>query len=273
LPELPEVEVVRAGLAPHLLGRTIKQVRVLHPRAVRRHLLGAEDFANALAGRTFAEPRRRGKYLWFPFEQGPALLAHLGMSGQLLVDGESPHARVIFDLDDGSRLVFADQRTFGGMWLASGRAPVPEEISHIAPDLFEIADLEPLAARMATGGRAVKRLLLDQTVVSGIGNIYADEALWLAKTHYLAPAETLGQTGMLAVLRAAREVMAQALSAGGTSFDALYVNAAGEPGYFGRELAVYGREGQPCRRCAAAIVREPFMGRSSFRCPSCQAIG
>ncbi|TBT84326.1 bifunctional DNA-formamidopyrimidine glycosylase/DNA-(apurinic or apyrimidinic site) lyase [Propioniciclava sinopodophylli] len=275
MPELPEVEVVRAGLEPAIAGRRIDGVRVLHPRPVRRHLAGPDDFAVTLAGRTFAVPRRRGKYLWLPLADGDAVLAHLGMSGQFLLDSPgSPlqrHVRVLFDLADGVQLRFVDQRMFGGLSLAHGGAELPDEVAHIARDLFDPdLDRTALVGRIRGKRSAIKRVLLDQTVVSGIGNIYADEALWAARIHGGTPASALSDAQVSALLDATHAVMAAALSVGGTSFDALYVNVNGESGYFDRTLQAYGREGEPCSRCGGAIVREPFMNRSSFRCPVCQ---
>ena len=276
MPELPEVEVVRRGLARAVTGRRIAQVQVHHPRSVRRHVGGVDDFVQTLAGRTFTEPRRRGKYLWLPFEDGDALMAHLGMSGQFRVDdGRLPlpsHSRVSVSFADGGpELRFADQRMFGGLWLSRDGAAGPAEISHIAADLFDPElDLERLVADIGRRRSGIKRVLLNQTVVSGIGNIYADEALWASRLHYDAPADQLRPAQLRELLGAAQQVMAAALAEGGTSFDALYVNVNGSSGYFSRSLAVYGRQDQPCLRCGTAIVREPFMNRSSFRCPSCQ---
>lgn len=277
MPELPEVEVVRLGLEPALNGRRIESVAVLHPRPVRRHAAGPDDFAATLEGRMFGVPKRRGKFLWLPFSDGDALLAHLGMSGQFRLDAPGAplqrHARVLVDLDDGVQLRFVDQRMFGGLSLSRAGAELPDEVAHIARDLFDPAlDREELAARIASTSRAIKRVLLDQRVVSGIGNIYADEALWAARLHGETPARQLQPADIEAVLDAARAVMADALSQGGTSFDALYVNVNGESGYFDRTLKAYGREGRPCPRCCEAIVRESFTNRSSFRCPSCQPL-
>jgi formamidopyrimidine-DNA glycosylase len=276
MPELPEVEVVRSGLTAAVGGRRIASVTVLHPRPVRRHPAGPDDFAASLVGRTFAEPRRRGKYLWLPFTDGDALMAHLGMSGQFRLDPPgSPlpsQCRVVFRFaDGGDELRFADQRMFGGLWLSAGGADVPDEVAHIALDLFDPAlDLPALAADIRRRRSGIKRVLLNQMVVSGIGNIYADESLWRARLHYDTPADRLTRKRTLELLTAARDVMAEALLEGGTSFDTLYVNVNGSSGYFERSLAVYGREGLPCLRCGRAIVREPFMNRSSYRCPSCQ---
>jgi formamidopyrimidine-DNA glycosylase len=276
MPELPEVEVVRRGLASAVCGRSIARVTVLHPRPVRRHLPGADDFAATLVGRTFAEPRRRGKFLWLPFADGDALMAHLGMSGQFRLDEAGhplpPQCRVVFGFGDGGpELRFADQRMFGGLWLSAGGAELPAEVSHIARDLFDPElDVPALVADIRRRRSGIKRVLLNQEVVSGIGNIYADEALWRARLHYDAPADGLSRAKVNELLGAARDVMTEALDAGGTSFDALYVNVNGSSGYFGRSLAAYGREDLPCLRCGRPLVREPFMNRSSYRCPACQ---
>jgi formamidopyrimidine-DNA glycosylase len=275
VPELPEVETVRQGLERHVTGRTIATVQVLHPRAVRRHLAGAEEFSAALAGRGFGSARRRGKYLWLSVGED-ALLAHLGMSGQLLV-GEpgrpvDPHVRVWFTFADGGPdLRFTDQRTFGHMTFVRDGAELPGPIAHIAPDPFEPAfDAAVLAARLRRRRTGVKRALLDQSLVSGIGNIYADEALWRARLHWARPTETLNGPEIARLLAAVREVLGEALAVGGTSFDSLYVNVNGESGYFERSLAVYGREGLPCPTCGTPIRREKFMNRSAYSCPRCQ---
>jgi formamidopyrimidine-DNA glycosylase len=276
MPELPEVEVIRAGLARCLTGRCICAVEVLHPRPVRRHPAGSEDFASALLGRRFAEPRRRGKYLWLPFCDGDAVLVHLGMSGQFRTAepgvADARHTRVRFRFDDGGpELRFVDQRMFGGLSLSVGGAELPAEVAHIARDPFDPAyDPDRVQRTIRHKKSGIKRILLDQTVVSGIGNIYADEALWQARMHYERPGSSLTRTQALRVLAAAHEVMAAALESGGTSFDALYVNVNGESGYFDRSLNAYGQEGLPCRRCGSPIRREAFMNRSSFRCPRCQ---
>jgi formamidopyrimidine-DNA glycosylase len=277
VPELPEVEVVRRGLQEHVVGRRLGLVEVLHPRPVRRHLPGAEDFATALGGRLVTAARRRGKYLWLPLDSGDALLAHLGMSGQLLVQpADRPperHLRVRFQLegDPPLELRFVDQRMFGGLFLARGGAELPAELAHIARDpLDPLFDDDAFVRRVRGRGSAVKRILLDQTVVSGIGNIYADEALWLARLHGARRGDRLRAVQVRALLDGVRTVMTSALAEGGTSFDALYVNVNGESGYFSRSLEVYGQEGRACSRCGTAIVRVPFMNRSSFFCPTCQ---
>jgi formamidopyrimidine-DNA glycosylase len=275
VPELPEVETVRAGLDRHVVGRRIESVQVLHPRAVRRHEGGPADFAARLQGQRIDGARRRGKYLWLPAGDD-ALLAHLGMSGQLLVgpadEPLSPHVRVRFTFDDaGPDLRFTDQRTFGHLLLAADGAELPPVIAHIAPDPLETAfDPDWFAARLRSRRTGIKRALLDQSLISGVGNIYADEALWRTKLHFARAADRLRPAEASRLLEAVREVFAAALVAGGTSFDRLYVNVNGESGYFDRSLNVYGRAGEPCPRCGAPIRRDPFMNRSSFTCPACQ---
>ena len=282
MPELPEVEVVRSGLERHVVGRTVASAQVLHPRAVRRYAAGSADFEAAARGMTVTAARRRGKYLWLPVAPGTgsvaedALLAHLGMSGQLLL-GEpgrplSPHVRIRFTFTDGGPdLRFTDQRTFGHIMLAPGGAVLPAPIAHIAPDPLEPAfDESALLSRLAARHSGIKRALLDQSLVSGVGNIYADEALWRARTHWDRQAASMRRADTARLLGAVREVLEEALTAGGTSFDSLYVNVNGESGYFGRSLAVYGREGEPCLRCGTPVRRDPFMNRSAYSCPVCQ---
>jgi len=275
MPELPEVEVVRAGLEPYLTGRRITRVRVLDERAVRRHAAGAADFTQRLTGLDLTRPARRGKYLWFPTTGGDAIVAHLGMSGQFRVgspdDPPVRHTRILLDLDDGTQVRFVDQRLFGGLSFSPGGAELPDEIAHIALDPFdERFDVPGVARAMRARRSTLKRALLDQTLVSGIGNIYADEALWRARSHYDLPTPALSTRRARAVLRAAQQVMCEALDCGGTSFDELYVQVNGDSGYFDRALAVYGRAGEPCPRCGTPIVRERFMNRSSYLCPRCQ---
>jgi formamidopyrimidine-DNA glycosylase len=284
VPELPEVETVRAGLARWVAGRTVATVEVRHPRAVRRHLAGAEDFVARLAGSTIEAVSRRGKYLWLPLGgSDECLVGHLGMSGQLLVRPPDAaherhlHVRIAFD-DGGRELRFVDQRTFGGLMLdtlvpAPDRAEerVPAMIAHIARDpLDPHFDEQRWIARLRHRRSATKRALLDQTLVSGVGNIYADESLWRAQLHGERWCSQLGRRQAAGLLGHVREVLCDALRAGGTSFDALYVNVNGESGYFDRSLSVYGREGLPCPRCGSAIRRVAFMNRSSFFCPRCQ---
>lgn len=352
MPELPEVETVRAGIADHSLGRPVRAVRVVDARSLRRHLPGPAHFEAALTGRALRGAYRRGKYLWLTLSEADgtladeALVVHLGMSGQLLVrdepggdsgsdsvnesggdsgndaearaafDEQPRHLRVALELgpagatgsmvsanraSTGQRLLFVDQRIFGGMFLsrlvpdvpaavavneaaageaAPGEVPerflVPEAVKHIARDpLDEFFDPAAVRRKFLRTSSGIKKVLLDQSVISGVGNIYADEALWRARLHYAKPARTLSAAQTRELLEAVTQVLRESLAAGGTSFDALYVNVLGESGYFERSLNAYGRAGEPCHRCAEAgrtslIVREPFQNRSSYRCPHCQ---
>jgi formamidopyrimidine-DNA glycosylase len=279
VPELPEVETVRRGLARTLPGRTLVTTDVRHARAVRRQPGGAAEFAARMRNRRVESVERRGKYLWLVLDDaGEALVAHLGMSGQFRLLDEpaeavgDPHLRVTWQLDDGRVLAFRDQRTFGWVLADSpDRTGVPGVVAHVAVDPFDARyDAAAVLAGIRRSRSGIKRILLAQTVVSGIGNIYADEALWRAGIHPEHPGNRLSRRRASAVLEAAREVMASALEAGGTSFDPLYVAVNGESGWFERSLAVYGREGLPCPRCGGPIVRERFTNRSSHRCPRCQ---
>lgn len=308
MPELPEVEVVRRGLAAHVTGKTITAVRVHHPRAVRRHEAGPADLTARLLGSRISGTGRRGKYLWLTLDEGPdeplarrasasdeplarresdsALVVHLGMSGQMLL-GSTPgaggpqrqpnenHLRIAALLDDGTTVSFVDQRTFGG-WMVTelvdvDGARVPEPVAHIARDPLDPGfDRDAVVDVLRHKNSEIKRQLLDQTVISGIGNIYADEALWRAKVNPTRLASGLSRRKLAELLDAAAAVMSDALGQGGTSFDSLYVNVNGESGYFDRSLDAYGRDGQPCRRCGAVMRREKFMNRSSCYCPRCQ---
>lgn len=353
MPELPEVETVRAGIADHSLGRSVRAVRVVDARSLRRNLPGPAHFEAALTGRALRGAYRRGKYLWLTLSEpdgalaDEALVVHLGMSGQLLVrdepggdsgsesgndSGSDSEARAAFDeqprhlrvalelgaagatdgtastnrastnrVSTGQRLLFVDQRIFGGMFLsplvpdvpaavatnkvapgevAPGEVPerflVPEAVMHIARDpLDEFFDPAAVRRKFLRTSSGIKKVLLDQSVISGVGNIYADEALWRARLHYAKPARTLSAAQTRELLEAVTQVLRESLAAGGTSFDALYVNVLGESGYFERSLDAYGRAGEPCHRCAEAgrtslMVREPFQNRSSYRCPHCQ---
>ncbi|WP_314729502.1 bifunctional DNA-formamidopyrimidine glycosylase/DNA-(apurinic or apyrimidinic site) lyase [Rothia mucilaginosa] len=348
MPELPEVETVRAGIADHSLGRPVRAVRVVDARSLRRHLPGPAHFEVALTGRALRGAYRRGKYLWLTLSEADgtladeALVVHLGMSGQLLVrdepggdSGSDSEARAAFDeqprhlrvalelgpagatgdtgatgsaasanrVSTGQRLLFVDQRIFGGMFLsplvpdvpaavaANEAVPgeavpehflvperflVPEAVKHVARDpLDEFFDPAAVRRKFLRTSSGIKKVLLDQSVISGVGNIYADEALWRARLHYAKPARTLSAAQTRELLEAVTQVLRESLAAGGTSFDALYVNVLGESGYFERSLNAYGRAGEPCHRCAEAgrtslMVCEPFQNRSSYRCPHCQ---
>jgi formamidopyrimidine-DNA glycosylase len=277
VPELPEVEVVRRGLAGHVVDREITAVRVHHPRAVRRHEAGAADLTARLLGTRIVGTGRRGKYLWLTLDSGEALVVHLGMSGQMLLGPvtKTEHLRIATLLDDGTAMSFVDQRTFGG-WMLTDLVTVdgselPAPVAHIARDPLDPRfDRDAVVKVLQRKHSEIKRQLLDQTVVSGIGNIYADESLWRAKVHGARIAETLSKPKLASILEHAAAVMTDALGQGGTSFDSLYINVNGESGYFDRSLDAYGREGLPCHRCGAVMRRDKFMTRSSYYCPRCQ---
>jgi len=279
MPELPEVEVVRAGLARWVVGREIGSVSVHHPRAIRRFPGGAREFASALAGRRVQAACRRGKYLWLPLSDGQVLIGHLGMSGQLLIvepqTPPGPHLRVLFGFaDEGPELRFVDQRTFGGLSVESGGAGpegLPTSLAHIARDpLDPLFEEEMFIARLRRRRSEVKRALLDQSLISGVGNIYADEALWRVGLHGGRATDRISAAKATELVSAIKEVMIEALAQGGTSFDSLYINVNGESGYFARSLNAYGRADLPCPRCGTPMRREAFMNRSSYSCPVCQ---
>ncbi|MBJ7336330.1 bifunctional DNA-formamidopyrimidine glycosylase/DNA-(apurinic or apyrimidinic site) lyase [Mycolicibacterium sp.] len=277
MPELPEVEVVRRGLAAHIVGKKISAVRVNHPRAVRRHEEGPADLTARLLDNVITGTGRRGKYLWLTLGSGDALVVHLGMSGQMLLGPvtKTEHLRVATLLDDGTAMSFVDQRTFGGWMLADlvtvDGTEVPVPVAHVARDPLDPLFDSAAVVKVLRGKHSeIKRQLLDQTVVSGIGNIYADESLWRAKVNGGRIAESLTKPTLAAILGHAADVMRDALGQGGTSFDSLYVNVNGESGYFDRSLDAYGREGEPCKRCGAVMQRDKFMNRSSYYCPRCQ---
>lgn len=288
MPELPEVESVRRGLAELVTDRRVTAVAVRHPRLLRDQGGGADEFTGRLLGRRLTRPRRRGKFLWIPLAEdaggtpGEALAVHLGMSGQVrVVDAgaeEHPHTRVVVDLDDGRQMRAVDQRMFGRLRVddlvpdptADGGA-VPAHAAHIALDPLEPAfDTRTFVDRLRSRRTTVKRALLDQTLVSGIGNIYADETLWRARVHGERATPGLPVATGRRLVAHVTDVLAEAVAAGGTSFDALYVDVNGESGRHGRSLAVYGRAGLPCPRCGAAVSRAAFTNRSSFWCPRCQ---
>jgi formamidopyrimidine-DNA glycosylase len=293
VPELPEVEVVRAGLEPAVTGALIASVDVRDARALTRHSGTPAHFEAELTGRRIVGAVRRGKFLWMPLGDDEAIVTHLGMSGQMLlrVPGapEERHERIRIELEHPEHgalsVVFADQRTFGSLALdelvdtpdaaAGGRGSalprVPTQVAHIARDPLDPAfDDARFRARLARTSSGIKRVLLDQTVASGIGNIYADESLWAARIHPETVASDLPTRSVNRLLAEVRAVLGKALAEGGTSFDAQYVNVNGQAGYFAHSLNAYGRTGQPCPRCGRPIVRVSFMNRSSHFCPRCQ---
>ncbi len=286
MPELPEVEVVRAGLAPAAVGSLITAVSVFDERALTRHVAGAADFVGRLEGRTFTAASRRGKFLWLPLDDGDsALIAHLGMSGQMLLRapdaGAERHERVRIGIEHPTHgelaIVFADQRTFGSLavdaLIDDAGSRIPTQVAHIARDPLDPRFDDPaFRAALTRRGSAIKRVLLDQGVVSGIGNIYADESLWAARIHPETPAASLSTQAVRRLLAEVRLVLAKALAEGGTSFDAQYVNVNGQAGYFAHSLNAYGQQVKPCPRCGTSIVRESFMNRGSHFCPRCQRL-
>ena len=283
MPELPEVEVVRKGLAKHIKNRKIEKAKVRNNRALRNFEFSSKTFEKTVSGFTINSVERRGKFLWMTLKNSSqAISAHLGMSGQMLMvkkeEKPSTHARVTFDFSDTKRsLHFIDQRTFGWVNLeelveAKDKRLVPQSVLHISPDLFEETfDLDKTISNIKKRKTGIKQALLNQEIVAGIGNIYADEALWLAKTHWADVCENLSEKKINEILISAKEVMAKALEKGGTSFDDLYIDVNGESGYFENELNAYGREGERCYRCDLEMVREAFSNnRSSTICPNCQ---
>lgn len=290
MPELPEVEVVRAGLAPAVTDATVSAVTVFDERSLRRHDGPSEDFIDRLQGRRMLAPLRRGKFLWIPLDashhsakdRAEAVVVHLGMSGQVLLRDQATDdalTRIRLDLATGYRLNFVDQRIFGSMAIdelvatPDGSDTVPSQVAHIARDPMDpLFDDARFLARLRTKNTTIKRALLDQTLVSGIGNIYADESLWAARVHYDQPTATLSTVKARQLLAEVRVVLARALDEGGTSFDAQYLNVNGQSGYFAHSLRAYGQQGKPCPRCGRPIVREQFMNRGSHFCPHCQRV-
>ncbi|TFC28983.1 Fpg/Nei family DNA glycosylase [Cryobacterium sp. TMT2-18-3] len=312
MPELPEVEVVRAGLAPAVTGAVIAGVEVFEPRSLRRHDSASGQFADLLQSRVALAAVRRGKFLWLPLDSGRALVVHLGMSGQVLLRSPGSdtdrHLRIRLQIEHPEHgelwVNFVDQRIFGGMavdsmqptrdgltagysGLAGGATGadglagsgldwsglIPSQVAHIARDPLDPGFSAPLLlAALARKKTGIKRALLDQTLISGIGNIYADEALFEARVHYEQPADSLSPAHGRALLGAVRSILNRALAEGGTSFDAQYVNVNGQSGYFSHSLNAYGRQGLPCPRCGTLLVRQQFMNRSSHLCPRCQRL-
>ncbi|MBA3490276.1 MAG: bifunctional DNA-formamidopyrimidine glycosylase/DNA-(apurinic or apyrimidinic site) lyase [Longispora sp.] len=276
MPELPEVETVRRGLQEHLPGRTVASVEVRHLRSVRHHEPGPTHFSSLFTGLTIIGTARRGKYLWLPFDSGDALLCHLGMSGQLMVkpvgETDEKHLRVrISFADNGPELRFVDQRTFGYLDFAEHGAELPARVAHIARDPLDPLFVdETYAAHLRRRTTEVKRSLLDQTLMSGIGNIYADEALWRSRLHWAHPVTDLDDEQVSVLLGHVRDILREAIDHGGTSFDAQYVNVNGEGGRYSTVVNAYGREGEPCPRCGTPIRRDPWMNRSAYSCPACQ---
>ncbi|CAB4730164.1 unannotated protein [freshwater metagenome] len=271
MPELPEVETVRRGLAEHIVGKKFKKIDVLHPRATSPKSIAA---LTSLTGARVKAVARRGKFLWFELDRPEVLVGHLGMSGQFVIQPKNAiderHLRVRFTLGR-HELRFIDQRTFGWLGVCEAKDGIPNWVEHIAADPFDPNfDLAKTISRFQSKRTEIKRALLDQGVMSGVGNIYADEALWRSKMHPETRTEKLATKRVAELITNATEVMSEALAVGGTSFDELYINVNGESGYFERSLAVYGQEGEGCPRCGRQIRRITFANRSSHFCPKCQ---
>ena len=271
MPELPEVETVRRGLAEHVVGNKFKEITVLHRRATSPKSIAA---LTSLKGARVTEVARRGKFLWFKLDRPEVLVGHLGMSGQFLIQPRNApderHLRVKINLGKYD-LRFIDQRTFGWLGVDETRNGLPTYVKDIAADPFDSQfNLDETIERFKKKKTEIKRALLDQGVMSGVGNIYADEALWRSKIHPESRTETMKALRIKELIENATSVMSEALSVGGTSFDDLYINVNGESGYFERSLAVYGQEGEGCPRCGREIRRIKFANRSSHFCPKCQ---
>jgi formamidopyrimidine-DNA glycosylase len=275
MPELPEVETVRRGLAHFLTGYTIRSAQDLHPRLLKPASIAP---LSTVIGARITSINRRGKFMWFELDRDYALVAHLGMSGQFLIaqkDRPAPgHVRAQFQLSRGfnkRELAFSDQRTFGWLSVEELTDGIPQSALHIAPDPFDpLFDRSTVISQMKSRKAAIKSVILNQEIMSGVGNIYADESLWRAKIHPEIPACDLSTKKIASLVDAAIEVMAEAIKAGGTSFDSLYINVNGESGFFETSLAAYGQEHQPCPRCGREIRRIAFGSRSSHFCPKCQ---
>ncbi|TFD62992.1 bifunctional DNA-formamidopyrimidine glycosylase/DNA-(apurinic or apyrimidinic site) lyase [Cryobacterium ruanii] len=302
MPELPEVEVVRAGLQPAVTDAVVTGVEIFDERSLRRHSPAAGSFAEQLGGRRILAAVRRGKFLWLPLDNDRALVIHLGMSGQVLL--RKPGAavdrmlRIRLTLEHPTHselwVNFVDQRIFGSMAVdemgptsdglpagysgelqadAAWQHRIPSQVAHIARDPIDASfSSSAFLAALARKNTGIKRALLDQNLISGIGNIYADEALFAARIHYEQPAASLSSARAQLLLAAVRTILHRALAEGGTSFDAQYVNVNGQSGYFAHSLEAYGRQGIPCSRCGTLIVREQFMNRGSHFCPRCQRL-
>lgn len=296
MPELPEVETIRRNLEPHLRGKRVVSVSdATHPRTLRYQENGIDELRKHLVNRQITAVVRRGKFLWLVLgdevsaESDVMLVIHLGMSGQLRLvashDAPLRHERLRCILDDDEALVFCDQRTFGHLELrptqptldhlpggcGSDLPLMPAGLEHIARDVLDpYRDPEVFIQKALRSNRAIKTKLLDQTCISGIGNIYADEGLFAAGIHPAVACSRLDSRKLAEVVDSVRKTMEHALDFGGTSFDRLYVNSWGNPGEFSRELMVYGRSGRECRRCGATLAKMVIDQRSSVYCPHCQ---
>lgn len=273
MPELPEVETIRRGLEKHLVGRRILAAEVRETRL--RRPLDAGALRAAVKGRRVTGVRRRAKYLIVDLEGGQHLLVHLGMTGQFFLARKGrpriPHEHVVFGLDDGSTLRFADTRRFGLVEpVGNGRLEKHPLLSGLGPEPLE-SGLDPAALRRATRGlhKPIKNYLLDSRALAGVGNIYACEALFRAGLHTATGVGRLDERGWKRLVSSLRRVLSEAVARGGTTLQD-FVNAEGEAGFFQMRLRVYDRAGEPCHGCRAPVRRIVQSGRSTFFCPICQ---
>lgn len=298
MPELPEAETVRSGLARTIIGSRVESVEIFDPRSLKRHQGTANDFASALTGNRIEAVVRRGKFLWLPLStSGFALVAHLGMSGQILVrskgfEPEKQNRITIQVTNPDYEIRFVDQRIFGSMMIdeladtadgkpggyspeASGefQNQIPLSVGHISKDpLDPFFDRDAVFRKLKNRNSSIKRALLDQGIVSGIGNIYADESLWRARLHFDQPANSISTRKLNELFDHITEVLSAAVIQGGTSFDEQYKNVNGEAGYFSQELNAYGQAGKNCARCGGILKREAWANRGSHFCPHCQRL-
>ena len=275
MPELPEVETVRRGLHHLITGFRITAAHDLHPRALKPESIAP---LHTLNGAKITGTNRRGKFMWITLNRPYVLVAHLGMSGQFLIHQKdrprATHIRAQFQLKKPLRnleLVFNDQRTFGWLSIEELTNNVPTSAQHIAPDPFDsLFDKGATVKNYLRRNIKIKTALLNQEIMSGVGNIYADETLWRAKVHPETLTSELSPKKIASIIDYATEVMSEAIKQGGTSFDDLYINVNGESGFFEQSLAAYGQEDEPCPRCGTPIKRITFGARSSHFCPRCQ---
>ena len=278
VPELPEVEITRRHLEEAMAGREMTGVRTTHPRTARHNSGGPAELDSRLEGRVVLGVGRKGKFLAAPLDDGQTLIAHLGMSGRFTVgdpaEEEPPHTHFRARLDDGSEVRFIDPRTFGFVSVFSEGEIAGSGFSRLGPDAWETTPtVESLLEVLAKRTAPIKALLLDQVVVSGLGNIYADESLHMAGIHPLRPGREVSRAGLEGLLEAIREVLGTAIDNGGTSLDDLaYLLPDGRAGENLDRLRVYGRTDLPCLECGTPIQRLVLRGRSSHFCPRCQAL-
>jgi formamidopyrimidine-DNA glycosylase len=274
MPELPEVEIAARSLAPQVVGRWITSVERLDwERMVETH--GAADFRALIAGRAILAAGRRAKWLLLDLDAGWTLALHLRMSGNLTVHGPEevarPHVHLVLALDDGRRIFFDDERKFGRVRLLDPAGLADLDAAHGPEPLAATFTAAELARILAGRRTKIKPLLLDQRMIAGIGNIYASEALWLARIHPLAPANTISPAGAVALHAALRTVLEQAIAHEGSSLRN-YRNGYGRRGQNQEHFLVYDRAGQPCQHCQAPLERIVLGQRSTFYCPVCQEL-